>query len=68
MPKLDGTGPLGQGPMTGRQAGNCNGRRMGCGWKFWKCCCCHRCPCFNKELNKEELVDIGKEKTITRDQ
>jgi hypothetical protein len=41
---------------------------MGCGWKFWKCCCCRRCPSINKELPKEELVDIGKEKTITRDQ
>ena len=25
MPKLDGTGPQGQGPMTGRGCGKCNG-------------------------------------------
>ena len=24
MPKLDGTGPAGMGPLTGRGAGNCN--------------------------------------------
>lgn len=24
MPRLDGTGPNGQGPMTGRRMGNCN--------------------------------------------
>lgn len=24
MPKRDGTGPMGQGPMTGRGLGNCN--------------------------------------------
>lgn len=24
MPRRDGTGPLGQGAMTGRQLGNCN--------------------------------------------
>jgi len=26
MPLLDGTGPMGQGPMTGRGLGNCTGR------------------------------------------
>jgi len=32
MPKLDKAGPLGQGPMTGRQMGNCTGaKRMGLG-------------------------------------
>ena len=25
MPRKDGTGPEGQGPMTGRGTGNCNG-------------------------------------------
>jgi hypothetical protein len=41
---------------------------MGCGWKFWKCCCCNRCPCFNKELPKEELVDSNKEQAVAKDQ
>jgi len=31
MPKLDGTGPMGQGPRTGRGMGNCAGGR-GMGW------------------------------------
>ncbi|MDD3284811.1 MAG: DUF5320 domain-containing protein [Patescibacteria group bacterium] len=29
MPKYDGTGPMGQGPMTGRGMGNCNSFRSG---------------------------------------
>lgn len=29
MPRLDGTGPLGQGPYTGRGMGNCR-RGFGC--------------------------------------
>ena len=38
MPNLDGTGPNGQGPLTGRGAGDCEGirpmggRRMGRGF------------------------------------
>ncbi|HPN67624.1 MAG TPA: DUF5320 domain-containing protein [bacterium] len=34
MPNYDGTGPNGNGPMTGRGMGNCGtrgGRRSGCG-------------------------------------
>lgn len=31
MPRLDGTGPMGYGPMTGRGLGPC-GRGMGRGW------------------------------------
>ncbi len=32
MPKLDGTGPTGQGPRTGRGLGHCGGNmRRGCG-------------------------------------
>jgi hypothetical protein len=31
MPKLDGTGPTGQGSKTGRGMGNCDGGR-GLGW------------------------------------
>ncbi|MBU0731941.1 DUF5320 domain-containing protein [Patescibacteria group bacterium] len=27
MPRQDGTGPQGQGPMTGRGLGNCRGSR-----------------------------------------
>ncbi len=35
MPNLNGAGPMGQGPLTGRSAGNCDGARKitrgGCG-------------------------------------
>jgi hypothetical protein len=31
MPKLDGTGPQGQGPRTGRGLGNCQGTGQGMG-------------------------------------
>lgn len=31
MPGFDGTGPLGQGPMTGRGLGNCNPNAAGYG-------------------------------------
>ena len=47
MPRGDGTGPLGQGPMTGRAAGYCagyhapgyGGRGFWCrgrGYRFWR--------------------------------
>jgi len=32
MPRLNGTGPNGQGPMTGRGLGTCGGRVLGCGY------------------------------------
>lgn len=32
MPRLDGTGPLGQGPMTGRGLGRCAGAQPAAGW------------------------------------
>lgn len=38
MPKINGTGPMGQGPMTGRGMGPCGGgmnrRGRGCRQKF----------------------------------
>lgn len=50
MPNLDGTGPQGKGPMTGRATGNCPGafprmgmgqgfgRGLGKGFSFARCC------------------------------
>ena len=44
MPRQDGTGPNGQGPMTGRGLGPCGrGMRRGFGQGFgrgmgWRCC------------------------------
>lgn len=35
MPRLDGTGPAGQGPLTGRGMGNCIGaRNVGYGYGY----------------------------------
>ncbi len=34
MPRLNGTGPMGQGPMTGRGMGNCPGGGRGFGQGF----------------------------------
>ncbi len=34
MPNLDGTGPMGQGPRTGRGMGMCRDCRFGCGRGF----------------------------------
>lgn len=59
MPNLDGTGPAGQGPVTGRGLGKCNvcGRFMGmsrcrgCGLglrRFWA----------SSEVNVEDLKTI----------
>lgn len=51
MPRLDGTGPMGQGPMTGRGMGNCLGPSRGFLGRW-----CRWCPRFNEQaLSKEEL-------------
>jgi len=61
MPIKDGTGPMGQGPMTGRGCGPCGqglavrrgfGRGMGRRW--------FGCPFLNKsvELSKEEQKKV----------
>lgn len=69
MPFRDGTGPQGQGPMTGRGFGPCGdgrafGRRFGFGrgggrgfrrgWGFWA-------RPASKEQEKEELASYKKE-------
>lgn len=36
MPRLDCTGPMGQGPMTGRGLGRCAGQQPVAGW-FGRC-------------------------------
>lgn len=68
MPRLDGTGPQGQGPRTGRGLGNCQG---------WAGRLCRWCPMANggkaptkeeqkkllleeKELIEQELSDLDK--------
>jgi hypothetical protein len=32
MPRRDGTGPNGYGPLTGRRMGNCQARNLGMGY------------------------------------
>ena len=72
MPRLDGTGPRGQGPRTGRGMGNCPGIGgtgrgfglgrgmgwgMGRGWGFGPAC--FGCPlCGNQSLTKEDQKKI----------
>lgn len=34
MSRLDGTGPQGQGALSGRRLGDCDGARMGQGWRL----------------------------------
>ncbi len=37
MPRLDGTGPMGQGAMTGRGIGNCQGNQQKLGVGYGRC-------------------------------
>ncbi len=54
MPRLDGTGPMGQGPMTGRGMGNCSGAGRGFFGRF-----CRWCPRLNNQaLSKEEQKNL----------
>ncbi len=75
MPKLDGTGPQGKGPRTGRGMGNCPGtggtsqgyglgfgRGMGRGQGRGFGRFCSGCPfCGNTNITKEEQKKILKE-------
>lgn len=57
MPKLDGTGPIGQGPRTGRGMGNCSGVGQGWGRGFGRFF--FGCPFWNgKQITKEERRKI----------
>ena len=52
MPRFDGTGPTGKGPMSGRGMGNCRGAGQGRG-------CRRFCPFFaenSEEFETEETV------------
>ncbi len=57
MPKFDGSGPLGYGPMTGRGMGSCQygaGYGMGRGRRFYS-------RKEEAEMLKEEIKDIENE-------
>ena len=54
MPKFDQTGPYGQGPMTGRGFGDCQGgnrRRIGFRRVGRSSCCMNHRPCFSWMYN-----------------
>ena len=53
MPRFDGTGPYGQGPMTGRGMGPC-GRGQGFGRGFGRGRRMGFCPWIQEPLTKEE--------------
>ncbi len=70
MPRLDGTGPQGQGPRTGRSMGNCPGtggsgrgglgRGRGRGQGFGRFC--SGCPFWNNQsVTKEDKKQILEE-------
>jgi len=71
MPNLDGTGPAGAGPMTGRGMGPCAGvnNRGFCGRGIY-CQPCVNCPFFKEEDEEqyleERLKEIRKAKTSTK--
>ena len=60
MPRGDGTGPMGMGPMTGRGAGFCAGfavpgyaNPIGYGFGFGRCICQPKTvPYFNRKLGQ----------------
>lgn len=61
MPGRDGTGPLGQGAMTGRGLGMCNSDspvyRNGIGRGFNRAYNCRRLYCYNQANSKEVLIE-----------
>jgi len=76
MPKLNKTGPMGQGPRTGREMGVCNGA-MRRGWGCWGGYGFRRFVSPKNELAaledeekmlENELAAIREEKTVLKSQ
>ena len=59
MPNLDGTGPMGQGPATGRGLGKCNA----CG-RFMGMARCRGCGLGLRRFWNSSKVDVEDLKTI----
>ena len=59
MPKLDGTGPSGQGPKTGRGFGSCGGEK-GLGWGRGNGCGCGGGLFGRMFYTKEEKAELLK--------
>ena len=72
MPRLDGTGPNGQGPKTGRGLGTCGaGLRRGCGCGLRRFFSPKNYISTLEEEEKmleEELAAVKKEKEALKDQ
>ena len=76
MPKLDGTGPLGQGPRSGRGLGPCGqgqgfgqgqglGRGMGCfGWGN----CPYQFSGWRRLSDQEELAYLEDEEALLKEE
>ncbi len=62
MPRLNGTGPMGQGPMTGRGMGSCGGG-MGCGQGFGR-----RFSGFMGSFQKPAVEDLKAQKEYLKNE
>ena len=62
MPRFDGTGPTGQGPMTGRGAGPCGrGRGLKRGYRgCYGCPWCGAKPGFLSDEDELEALELDK--------
>ena len=68
MPQRDGTGPMGQGPLTGRGFGPCEGTRpfgrgRGFGRGFGRGRCWQAMP-FAQLTKEEETAELKREKEL----
>ncbi|MDX9913816.1 MAG: DUF5320 domain-containing protein [Candidatus Moranbacteria bacterium] len=78
MPRRDKTGPMGEGPMTGRGQGFCEGAygpglgmgrgygRVMCGWFYRKYNAMNKDD--KRELLKEEIEDLKQELKMVEDE
>ncbi|MFH1787269.1 MAG: DUF5320 domain-containing protein [archaeon] len=62
MPEQDQTGPLGQGPMTGRGFGSCRGFRRGFGRGFFVSGQLNLTSEQEKKILEAELAELETEK------
>ena len=64
MPRKDGTGPMGQGPKTGKGMGNCGGDK-GLGWGRGHGCGCGGGYFGRMFYTKEERNELLKDRKET---
>jgi len=66
MPNHDKTGPTGQGSMTGKQMGHCEGARSQFGMPFQKGTGCHRRRVRYFQSNTYQDIQKQNEELISR--